>query len=350
MCKRQHFSRNSSYGGVSVSGHASLFLWQLPQMDTLSDLSRNIGLSSNIVRNMTKNTRRFYLRLSIPKRRGGSRVIYAPSRSLKAAQRWILRNVLEHIPVSTASTAYRGGCSPRANAERHSGNSFFLLMDLRDFFPSIKALQVYSVFRALGYNDHVCHLLTSLCTLRGTLPQGAATSPLLSNIICRRLDLRLSRLAGARHVVYTRYADDITFSSSIPEAVQRCKLLAHRIIRDEGFMVNEYKTRVIGKRKQPIVTGFTIVEGTVRVPKAFRRRLRAVLFRMVFEKDGIKKQALQHRVNGLSAHLFKHEQERAEVYRSKHSAQLLKFQRKLAWQQVAVGLRTKTKVRKPAKP
>jgi retron-type reverse transcriptase len=145
-----------------------------------------------------------YTRFEIPKRTGGTRTIVAPSDALKALQRRILKRLLNPLPVHPAATGFVRGRSIVHNARPHAGRGAVMNLDLRDFFHSIQRERVYFAFRALGWGREASSILANVCTHEGRLPQGAPTSPALSNVVCRRLDTRLSALAAKFGGQYTR--------------------------------------------------------------------------------------------------------------------------------------------------
>jgi RNA-directed DNA polymerase len=134
---------------------------------------------------------------------------------------------------------------------------------------------VYRVFRALGYTKAVSALLAGLVTLNGCLPQGAPTSPTLSNLICARIDFRLAGYCIRRHWRYTRYADDIAVSgdASVKQAVR----VIESVIRDEGFVLHGAKTRVRFSHQQQLVTGLVVNQG-MQAPRTMRRALRQAAY------------------------------------------------------------------------
>jgi len=153
-----------------------------------------------------------YRRFSVPKRRGATRQIDAPGDKLKDLQRRVLHRLLNPLGVADSATGFVQGRSIVDNARPHAGRPVVINLDLADFFPSITAQRVEAVWRALGWNDEAARILSAICTLEGRLPQGAPTSPALSNQVCRHLDARLERLAASVGGTYTRYADDVTIS------------------------------------------------------------------------------------------------------------------------------------------
>ncbi len=249
-----------------------------------------------------------YVRFQVPKKSGGMREISAPRRSLEAAQRWILENILARVPAEPAAHGFVPGRSTLTNARPHVGRAIVVNLDLTDFFPSITFPRVRGVLEKLGYSPAAATILALLSTEaprrtvtyegrefhvaigpRG-LPQGACTSPALSNLAARRLDRRLGGLAARLGWTYTRYADDLTFSGDTlvpkgqrdPRSVAWLLARTRHIIADEGFEVNEKKLRVQRRNTAQLVTGI-VVNDKPSSSRKERRRLRAILHRARFE-------------------------------------------------------------------
>lgn len=239
----------------------------------------------------------------IPKRSGGARRICAPCPKLKHVQRLILDALLYPLPVRAEATGFVPGASIATNAAPHARAALVVNFDLKDFFPTITYLRVVGLFERAGYpaggtgprrtafsaddaSDRVAQCLARLCCYAPTkrwnaahLPQGAPTSPALSNLACRRLDSRLAGLARSRRGAYTRYADDITLSyppgGSAPDPA-RLRAVVEGICRDEGFEPHPDKFRVRYRNRRQEVTGLVVNDG-VRVPKRAKRLLRAMV-------------------------------------------------------------------------
>ncbi|MEJ2228969.1 MAG: reverse transcriptase family protein [Alphaproteobacteria bacterium] len=245
-----------------------------------------------------------YQRFLIPKKTGGHRQISAPMPRLKRAQYWVLDNILAKVPVHEAAHGFMAGRSILTNAAPHVGRDVVINLDLKDFFPSLSWRRVRGKFRGLGYAEGVATILALICTepdvdeveLDGErlyarkgprrLPQGAPTSPALTNLICLRLDKRLTGLAATLGFTYTRYADDMTFSASGEAAAKTGTLLraVHDIVAAEGFTVHPDKTRIMRKHRRQEVTGL-VVNDRVNVPRDTLRRFRALLHGI--EKTGL---------------------------------------------------------------
>jgi retron-type reverse transcriptase len=238
-----------------------------------------------------------YTRFTIPKRGDGERLICAPKKQLRWVQRQILAQILAKVPAHPNAHGFVPGRSTVTNAEKHQGATLLLKFDLTDFFPTIHYHRVMGLFASLGYyvgdgrfgtddgSKRVAPTLARLCCYAPTpeawegvvLPQGAPTSPAISNLVCRRLDARLTGLARRNQGVYTRYADDLTFSFQEASVdLGRFRWWVDQVCHQEGFLVNQAKFRVIRASQRQLVTGI-VVNDELRIPREERRRFRAVL-------------------------------------------------------------------------
>ena len=224
-----------------------------------------------------------YVKRQIPKRSGGMRVIHAPKPLLRRAQRWILENVLERIRPAEVVHGFVKGRSIATNAAQHVAKTVVLSADLEDFFPSVSIATVQGLFLWMGYSGPVARSLALLCTCRcgrgrRTLPQGAPTSPAITNLVCWSLDRRLEGLARKFEATYTRYADDLTFSGDkeLKNGLKRFLPLLLRVVKEEGFRANRRKLRFARQGRQQVVTGL-VVNARPGVCRETRRRLRAIL-------------------------------------------------------------------------
>jgi retron-type reverse transcriptase len=235
-----------------------------------------------------------YHRYQVPKKTGGMRAISAPKPELAAAQQWVLAAILARLPVEAVAHGFVPGRSIVTCAAPHVGRAVVLNMDVRDFFPSITFRRVKGLFHAFGYSEHVATVLALLCTEPPRLaveaggkvyrvalgermvPQGACTSPAITNLICRDLDRRLAGLARRYGFAYTRYADDLTFSGDDPSAAGRFLSLVRSVLKDEGLDEHERKTRVMRRGRRQQVTGVT-VNDRMGADRRYVRELRAIL-------------------------------------------------------------------------
>lgn len=214
---------------------------------------------------------RLYFFFRIPKRTVGFREISQPRESLLRIQHWILSNILDALPVHEAASAFHAKASIRKNAAPHLQRPMVLSLDVRDFFPSISPDRVGDTYRRAGYSMEVAALLTRLTTLNDGLPQGAPTSPALSNHAMLEIDTIFSALSERRAIAYTRYADDLTFSGQFDAGwlVGRVR----RTLKEFGLQLNEDKTRLMLPHQRQEVTG-VVTNARLQAPRHVRRKLR----------------------------------------------------------------------------
>ena len=277
---------------------------EIPALDNPKQLAEALGMSVPDLRWFTYHRDAadvlHYRPFTIPKRDGSPRQIWAPMPRLKAAQRWILDNILANIPVHGAAHGFLPERSILTHARQHTNSSHVLRVDIEDFFPSVTFPRVKGVFRQAGYREQVATLLALFCTEAPRqivtvgdetlyvalgprcLPQGAPTSPAITNIACFRLDRRLTGLAQKQGWRYSRYADDLTFS--LPDGHKGEPKLGYllgavrRIVEDEGFAVKDKKTQVARKGSRQSVTGLLVNgDGPPRVSRALKRQVRAAV-------------------------------------------------------------------------
>lgn len=249
----------------------------LPVIFDFEQLSLMTGNEKKFIHNVIFNKDSFYTPFPLMNKKNNKvRYITAPSRKLRKLQSWILHNILENIQVSESAKGFIKGKSILENAQEHLNNEYVISLDIKDFFPSISSKIIYKIFRYYGYTKQVASILTNICTYNDVLPQGAPTSPYLANIVCIRLDKRLSSLAIKLKGNYTRYADDMTFSGGV--AFCENLDLAYKIIEEEGFMVNNDKTTIQTRSGRQSVTGIVVNNNVVRVPREIKRTLRQHIF------------------------------------------------------------------------
>ncbi|MCA9718219.1 MAG: RNA-directed DNA polymerase [Myxococcales bacterium] len=315
---RQRKEREVLYLGDGVSGgllerktdQARLVGGGLPVLAGPEAVAASMGITVGALRFLAYSRRvsriSHYRRFSIPKKTGGRRLISAPMPRLKAAQRWILENILERVPVHEAAHGFLERRSIVTNAVPHVGADVVINLDLKDFFPTVTYERVKGLFVSLGYSESVATVLALLSTepevaeleLDGNsyyaaqgprhLPQGSPASPAITNLLCRRLDRRLQGLARKHGYQYTRYADDLTFSargmvSTRSSEVGRLLRGVADIVTHEGFEVHPEKTRVMRRGRRLEVTGI-VINDKLSVDRKTLRRFRATLFQV--ERDG----------------------------------------------------------------
>lgn len=217
-----------------------------------------------------------YREFYIPKKSGGFRKIQAPSDFLETRQLWVKENILDKIKFSDCAKGFKKETSIVDNAKEHCNKKYVLNIDLQNFFPSINYSKVFKLFCYIGYNREVSHLLTKLCTNeQDVLPQGAPTSPCISNLVNVKLDKRLSCFAKSIGGVYTRYADDITISSN-SNPFKYIQTIT-KIVNEEGYQLNNKKTRIQNCGQKQEVTGL-IVNDKLSVSRKIRIELNNAIY------------------------------------------------------------------------
>lgn len=289
--------------------------WQgCHELRTPQELSQWLGLTSGelawfadrrqLACQTNKTKLQHYRYRLLQKRPGQYRLIEAPKPRLKAIQRQILTDILNHVPPHDASHGFRRGRSISSFASPHVGQAVVLKMDLQEFFPSIRAAQIQSIFRSLGYPELVADLLTGLCTNSASqeiwhsvqqgqthqvqqqirrhaqphLPQGAPTSPAIANLCAFRMDGRLAGLANKVNASYTRYADDLAFSGDrdFSRICHRFSIHAAVIAMEEGYTVHFRKTQIMKQGVRQKIAGI-VVNQRPNISRRDYDRLKAIL-------------------------------------------------------------------------
>jgi len=251
-----------------------------------------------------------YTEISIPKRSGGTRLLLIPTSPIKLIQRKLLQVLTSVYSPRPSVHGFVKDRSIVTNAEAHlqrKRRPYILNIDLVDFFPSINFGRVRGLFKAKPYElpPEVATILARICCVHNQLPQGAPTSPIVSNMICASMDFQLQQLAHDNRCFYTRYADDLTFSTSqrqFPIGLARmeesddgiCILPSHRlndIIVKNGFEININKVRLQSSDRRQQVTGLT-VNKLANVPRKHINQVRAMLH--AWEKYGYEDAQREH--------------------------------------------------------
>ena len=298
----------------------------MPVIFSLKHLAVLTDTPYHILYSIVHRTSNHYRVFPIAKRNGGKRWICVPSKSLLKIQKWVNKEILssEFVlnKISYNSTAYVRNKGHVFNANQHFGSSDTVKLDMTSFFESISERQVFHVFKKLGYKPYVSFILARVCTrvidqrydkrvitdpkrwttskyykfsnslktqdslknqlvnFLGHLPQGAPTSPLLSNLVCINIDKDLAIIAEKKHLNYTRYADDLVFSGDIDNRTEASSLIRQvsKVLREEGFKVNSQKTKYCPRGTRQIITGICINDlEKIRIPKSYKDKVRQEL-------------------------------------------------------------------------
>jgi len=311
----------------------------LPTINDVDALAKALGMTVAKMRwlafHRDVDSGTHYRRWLVPKRDGTPRLISAPKPDLKAAQRWITREVTEHLPVHGAAHGFLAGRSIVTNARIHAGARIVVKMDIRGFYPTVTWRRVKGLLRRAGLGEQVATLMALLATespreevqTHGktyfvatgprSLPQGAPTSPSITNALCLRLDARLSGLARKLGCRYTRYADDMTFSwhDKTPADIGNLIHAVTAIVKAEGFAIHPNKTRVMRSGARQSVTGLVVNSAPgrppARVPRKRIRDLESAIYNREKGRPG-KSESLEH-LKGLAAFVMMTDREKGKA-------------------------------------
>ena len=248
----------------------------------MQDIYTVLGYDKNTLEIITQDIPRYYITYRIKKRNGKTRRIDAPQEPLKSIQRAIVDNILYHFKAHPIAHGFVHGKSPRTNAEKHVGKKFIVTLDIKDFFNSIMDFSVNGTLNWLfqqqklfAYTEEDVNIITNLMCYDSSLPQGAPTSPILSNLVCLGLDKKLSDLATVHNVSITRYADDIAISGDTPN-ILKLKATVYSHIFAYGLRPNKKKTKIRRYYQRQQITG-VVVNKKTSIRKEVWRNLRAQL-------------------------------------------------------------------------
>lgn len=300
-----NFPRNLYIENAKLEGRSDTFIEStlnyadnlirknLPVIFSLKHLAILSGIEFQELKSIINSRHNHYSYYLIKKKKGGCRRIIAPHSNIKSLQKWIQINILDNVELSPFATGFIKEKSILDNAKMHENKGVILNLDLSNFFETINERRVYGIFKSLGYAPNLSVEFAKICTAsisdyrfeqlseeeqeyfkdlhslkESVLIQGAPTSPGISNIICRRLDHRLSKLANKFGVSYSRYADDITISGDI-DRLPNIGVI-RKIIENEGFIINWNKVGKYRTGQKQMVTGL-LIDKKVRIPKKFKK-------------------------------------------------------------------------------
>lgn len=242
----------------------------------LSSLEKDLGVSAKALYTLSNQRYQHYRPVKIPKGNGEFRELSVPDDFLKAVQTKIAQDLLAYEEISPYAMAYRPRGSTLANAAPHVGKPMVMKLDIRQFFDHcIYPIVKDKAFPADRYSEANRVLLTLLCVHKDALPQGAPTSPTISNIILRDFDNVVGRWCTERKIAYTRYCDDMTFSGEFDP--QTVKTLVKAELHKLGFFLNDKKTVILRNGQRKSVTGIVVNERP-NVSATYRRKLRQELY------------------------------------------------------------------------
>lgn len=253
----------------------------------IGQMAKDLGVTTRYIAAFAQGASYAYKTYTIRKKDGGFRTIDHPSKQLKAIQRWLLSYLLNSLPIHPAAMAYQKKRTIFDNASLHAGSRYLLRMDCKDFFHSITDddLRILIAKRPgtfSGWTPYETDLFCKLVCKTGRLTIGAPTSPTLSNAVCYDMDTQLSEMSRKLDVTYSRYADDLFFSTKLPNVLSALESTVVSTIADltlpGALAINPAKTRHSSRGRTRRVTGITLgSDGEPHIGRALKRKIRALI-------------------------------------------------------------------------
>ena len=265
----------------------------------LSSIENDLGFPIKTLYGLSNNLEKHYHNVFIPKSDGTKRKLSVPDLILKNVQRSIVDNILAYYPISKYATAYKVGSSVQKNARPHVNKKKILKLDIEGFFDNIIYSRVKdTVFREDKFSEPIRILLTMLCYYKESLPQGAPTSPAITNIIMYDFDEKIGEYCTEKGVSYTRYCDDMTFSGEFDE--KEIITLVKEELRKLGLFLKNRKTALINNSKRQTVTGIVVNE-KINLTKEYKKKIRQEIY--YIEKFGLDNHAKNQGITDANGYL-----------------------------------------------
>lgn len=256
-------------------------------MTVISRIANEFCISESYILQLARSASHLYKTYQIPKRTVGQRTIHHPSKELKFLQRWLSDNILSTLPVHSCATAYSKGSSIYNNAHPHATNRYLLRIDFKDFFHSITDSDISTLLKHhlltgnMSYGVDDIEIICRILTRHGTLTIGAPSSPRASNAVMYAYDCKFYDAAVKHNAVYTRYADDIYFSTNMPFTLDQILINLRGILQTYAspkLVINDKKTAFMSKKVRRSITGLTITSnGNISLGRRNKRRLRSMI-------------------------------------------------------------------------
>ncbi len=242
----------------------------------LSSIEKDLGFSAKTLYGLSNSLEKHYHTVYLPKSDGSKRKLSVPDLILKPVQKSIADNILIQYPISKYAKAYKPGSSIQKNARPHVGKKKILKLDIEGFFDHILYSRVKdTVFYEEKYSESIRILLTMLCYYNDSLPQGAPTSPAITNIIMYDFDETVGAFCNEKNIAYTRYCDDMTFSGCFDE--REIISFVKGELRKLGLFLKNRKTAVVPATKRQCVTGIVVNE-KMNITKDYRKKVRQEVY------------------------------------------------------------------------
>jgi hypothetical protein len=300
-------------------------------------MASQLALAPSFLLGLAGTASHRYKEYRIPKRTGGERTIHHPAREIKLLQYWLLRNILVSLPVHPLATAYRKECNIRLNAASHVANNYLLRVDFEDFFHSLKGSDVVSVLEANRHTladvvltDADIRLISQIVCRLDCLTIGAPTSPLLSNAIMFEFDVAWSAMAHAEEVTYTRYADDLYFSTNQPHVLDNILARLRESLNAGGaptLRINDRKTAFSSRKRRRLAAGLVLTsDRKISIGRHKKRVLKSLVYKL--KNKELQSEQVVH-LRGWIAYLHSVEPAFVESLEKKYE---LDFAANLTWQ------------------
>lgn len=253
-------------------------------------IAQQLGLDSEYVMNLAITASHRYKSYAIPKRTGGMRTIHHPSRELKLLQGWLVDNVLNHLPVHGAASAYRKGANVRKHATIHVAQNYLLKVDFENFFPSITRADIARILRqdslakaGLDLTAEDVDFVQRIVCRNGVLTIGAPSSPVVSNLVMYEFDDSWSKETEVIDVRYSRYADDLYFSTNdrgvLSGVLDRLRTDLHRR-SSPALRINDAKTVFTSRKRKRLITGLVLTAAKkISLGRHCKRRIRSLVYK-----------------------------------------------------------------------
>ncbi len=266
----------------------------------LNTIEKELGYPIKTLYGLSNNLEKHYHDVFIPKSDGTKRKLSVPDLILKNVQRAIANNILAYYPISKYATAYKLGSSVQKNARPHVNKKKILKLDIEGFFDNLIYSRVKDVvFYEDKFSEPIRTLLTMLCYYRDSLPQGAPTSPAITNIIMYDFDEKIGTFCTKKGVSYTRYSDDMTFSGEFNE--KEIIAIVKEELRKLGLFLKGSKTAVINNAKRQTVTGIVVNE-KINLTSEYKKKIRQEIY--YIEKFGLENHAQNQGITDVNRYLI----------------------------------------------
>lgn len=256
----------------------------------IDKLMKYTNLTSHEMTDLIRNSKNHYHSIIVKKRNGDNRTIYIPDESLKKVQTYILKHIIKPFPVSKYSKAYETGCSISKAVKTHVKSKHYLILDIQRFYENISLLHFEKLLNK-KYCESDINTIWSLISYNNGLPIGTVTSPFVANRIMYHIDIEISK--RLKKLKYTRYADDLTFSSHKKidyDVIYQIRSL----LREYNFNLNDAKTRFLGPNQSQRVLGLVLNNKKIQLGLKKRKEIKSRVYNFLVHNNCSKEEIRGH--------------------------------------------------------